>query len=80
MKKIEQIILLFVVTLGFVACCAKAAQDNAQPQSPVDKVLLKDFQPVVINNIPVTEVKRAKFDIIDMHSHDYVENVEQIEE
>ena len=80
MKKFVRTIFLFALTAGLAACGAKAMQNEAETASPVDRVLLRDFQPVVINNIPKTEVNRAKFDIIDMHSHDYVENAEQIEQ
>ena len=41
-------------------------------------MLVKDYFPTVVNNLPVTKVERAKFPIVDMHSHDYVENAEQI--
>ena len=69
---------LFAAAALLAACNAPKATDEAA--SPADNILLKDFNPTVVNNIPVTEVSRAKFDIIDMHSHDYVENAEQIEQ
>ena len=74
MKK--SIVLLVFAALVFAGCNAPKAGEEAG--SPTDKILLRDFNPTVVNNIPVTRVERAKFDIIDMHSHDYVENAEQI--
>ena len=74
MKK--HLLLLFSAALVLAACNAPKAADEAA--SPLDKVLVRDFFPDVANNLPVTEVTRAKFPIIDMHSHDYVENAEQI--
>ena len=74
MKHPKRTLLLFAAALCLAACGSKDAKNC----SPADKILLKDFQPVVVNNIPTTEVLRAKFPIIDMHSHDYVENTEQI--
>ena len=34
-------------------------------------ILLKDYRPVSIHKVPVTHVDKAKFPIIDMHSHPY---------
>lgn len=66
----------FSKTLIFFAALALAACGNkpVTGESPADTVLLKDFNPQVVNNIPVTQVNRAKFDIIDMHAHDYAES------
>ena len=59
------------------ACNGPKPADDAAA-NPGEKVLLKDFRPVVVNNIPVTAVQRAKFDIIDMHAHDYAASEEEI--
>jgi len=37
----------------------------------VNNIRLKDYRPVSIYKIPETEVKKAKYPVIDMHSHDY---------
>jgi len=37
----------------------------------VDTLKLKDFRPVSIYKIPQTKVVKAKYPIIDFHSHDY---------
>jgi uncharacterized protein len=49
------------------------------PDSP-ERILLKDYRPKSIYKIPVTEVAKAKFPIIDMHSHPYAKTPEQIAE
>jgi hypothetical protein len=46
---------------------ASAANNAASPNT----ILLKDYRPVSIYKIPVTRVAKAKFPIIDMHSHPY---------
>ena len=69
-------LLLICAAFVLAACNAPKASDSAD--SPVDKILLRDFNPTVVNNIPVTNVDKAKFPIIDMHSHDYVEDAGQI--
>lgn len=69
--------IFYIVTIAalLTACTCRQADNES---SPADKVLVKDYFPTVVNNLPVTKVERAKFPIVDMHSHDYVENAEQI--
>ena len=53
---------------------------KASGQAPPEKILLKDFRPRSLYKIPVTEVPRAKFPIVDMHSHAYASTPEEIAE
>lgn len=71
------ILVSFAAVLIMTACGNQSAVSDQQI-NPANVILLKDFKPEVVNNIPVTKVERAKFDIIDMHSHDYVECEEEI--
>ena len=48
-----------------------------EPASP-EHILLKDYRPKSIYKIPITEVPKAKFPIIDMHSHTYAKTPEEI--
>src|SRR4051794_9747406 len=41
---------------------------EVQP-GPMDSILLKDYAPEVSLIVPVTEVKKARFPVIDVHSH-----------
>lgn len=50
---------------------------NGKAQN-VESLLLKDYRPVSIYIIPVSEVKQARFPVIDMHSHDYAATTGQI--
>jgi uncharacterized protein len=58
----------------------------SQPSSPTAKasspetILLKDYRPQSIYKIPVTEIPKAKFPIIDMHSHPYAKTPQEIDE
>ena len=72
-------IILFAI-IALLAGCKSSETCEQQSASPADTILLKDFAPQVVNNIPVTYVERAKFDIIDMHAHDYAESTEEIEQ
>lgn len=44
----------------------------------LDTLLVKDYKPISIYNIPTTEITKSKFPIIDMHSHAYPESEEEI--
>jgi len=60
---------------------AKAASATAQAQAQNPKtLLLKDYRPKSIYKIPVTEVAKAKFPVIDMHSHPYAKTPREIAE
>ena len=49
-------------------------------QTSPETILLKDYRPRSIYKIPVTDVPKAKFPIIDMHSHAYAKTPEEISE
>ena len=55
------------------------AKKEPQQTSP-ETILLKDYQPKSLYKIPISEVSRAKFPIIDMHSHAYAKTPEEIAE
>ena len=51
---------------------------QVQAQSP-EELLLKDFRPVSIYNVPRTEIQKARFPVIDVHSHPYARSLEDVE-
>ena len=57
------------------------AAHTARPgaSSPMT-LLLKDYRPQSIYKIPVTEIPKAKFPIIDMHSHPYAKTPQEIDQ
>src|SRR6202161_145295 len=55
-----------------------AATQSKEP-SP-NTILLKDYRPKSIYKIPVTQIDKAKYPIIDMHSHTYAKTPQQIDE
>jgi uncharacterized protein len=57
---------------------AKAAP-TAKPSSP-ETILLKDYRPKSIHKVPVTQIDKAKFPIIDMHSHPYAKTPQEIDQ
>ena len=48
--------------------------------SSPENILLKDYRPKSIYRIPITEVPKAKFPAIDMHSHPYAKTAQEIAE
>ncbi len=45
-----------------------------------EDILLKDYDPVSIYKIPKTRVGKAKYPVIDMHSHPYAATAAEIDE
>jgi len=55
---------------------AAASQKPASPET----ILLKDYRPKSIFKIPITEVAKARYPVIDMHSHPYAKTPQQVDE
>ncbi len=54
---------------------------NSRAQVSPDQILLKDHKPNVLHNLPRTPIEKAKFPIIDMHTHSsYAKTPEQVKE
>ena len=49
-------------------------------QSTPDDLLLKNYRPKSIYKVPATQIEKAKFPVIDMHSHPYAESLEEIDQ
>src|SRR2546425_4346551 len=45
-----------------------------------EQLLLKDYRPRSIYNIPVTRVDKARFPVIDVHSHPYARTEAQVDQ
>ena len=46
----------------------------------VNNLKLKDFRPVSIYKIPQTKIEKAKYPVIDFHSHDYAKNDAEVDQ
>lgn len=68
------------LALAIPASHAHAQQKKTAPStSPNPKtILLKDYRPQSIFKVPVSQITRAKYPIIDMHSHPYPKNEAEI--
>ncbi len=68
---------LLVFTIALHTCCLRA--DTNAPAAAPDQILLKDYLPRSLFNIPSTRVDKAKYAAIDVHSHDYARTEAGIE-
>ncbi len=55
------------------------APPTKTPPSP-ETLLLKDYRPQSIYKIPVTQIPKAKYPVIDMHSHPYAKTAQEIDQ
>lgn len=80
----EAIVLIWLALLFSLAGCQDAQRDKAASKADdmtnPETLLLKDYSPVSIYNVPVTEITRARFPVIDMHSHQYANDSREVEE
>jgi len=53
---------------------------TSYPQTDADRILLKNYRPKSIYKVPVSNIEKAKYPIIDMHSHPYAETPEEIDQ
>lgn len=60
------------MALALVVSTPALVGQQPAADTPPDQLLLKDYRPQSIYKIQQTEVPRAKFPVIDMHSHVYV--------
>jgi uncharacterized protein len=54
--------------------------DRAMAQTAPEDILLRDYRPVSIYKIPVTEVRQARYPVIDVHSHPYAGSLEAVDQ
>ena len=49
-------------------------------QTKADNILLKNYRPVSIYKTPTANIQKASFPVIDMHSHDYVDTKNDVDD
>ncbi|HTZ95711.1 MAG TPA: amidohydrolase family protein [Terriglobales bacterium] len=53
---------------------------TGRPDASPNTILLKDYRPISIYKVPTTKVEKAKFPVIDMHSHPYAKTPQGIDQ
>lgn len=74
MNRSLQLVVFFVIVTA-ISTCAMAPipvpEKVLDASSDVEQLPLKDYRPVSVYKTPVTEIIKAKYPVIDMHSHTY---------
>jgi hypothetical protein len=70
---------LLIFISGFLVLLCYSCQKKTELAVP-ETLLLKNYRPASIYNIPKIEINRAKFPVIDAHSHTYAKSTEEIEQ
>jgi uncharacterized protein len=65
--------------IGLLCATAALLPWTAAAQTAPDEILLKDYRPQSIYKIPVNKPARARFPVIDMHSHAYARTPEEVD-
>ncbi len=70
-KTRSNLVFIFILACWNVIYIPVCAQN-------ADHLLLKNYRPVSLYNVPVTKIQKAAFPVIDVHSHDYPATDEEI--
>lgn len=70
-----------ILAAGLLLCLGRGgrAQTPSEAEASPERLLLKDYRPRSIHRVPRTTITRARFPIIDMHSHPYARTPQEIE-
>lgn len=75
----KKIFALPVLIVALVACQKPSVQTEvAEEGRPQIDILLRNYNPVNVNNIPQTYVEKARYAVLDMHAHDYAATPEEV--
>src|SRR5438132_84167 len=77
MKRVTPLAGLVLV----VAITSSSSQNPGRDgETAPDRLLLKDFRPRSIYKVPQTHVEKARFPVIDVHSHPYARTPAQVDQ
>lgn len=68
----KRAIISLGIALGAVGSAIVYAQQQtrkSESPAPTGQLLLRDFQPKTMLHVPIHEVKRARFPVVDVHNH-----------
>ena len=70
----------------FFSCDPQEVESNGQDHSQatvgdsIENLRLAEFDPVSLYKVPQTKVEKARYPVIDLHSHPYAESREELDE
>jgi len=71
--KVPFFLQLTILSTMQIYCLVAGSQD-------LDNLKVKDFKPVSIYKVPQSKILKAKYPVIDFHSHDYVKSDAEIDD
>lgn len=78
MKKFIPLIIIIIGLLGALIGCNPTNRRETTIQTSPEHLLLKDWKPESIYKIPVSNIQKAKYPVIDMHDHDEAKTPEEV--
>jgi len=69
---------LCINTVLLLMTCCVVEVFSAEEKPVPETLLLKDFRPKSVYNVPQTKIDKARFPVIDMHTHDYARTSGQV--
>ena len=75
-------IVLSILLMVVFSCCTGKSEKPGKPETTeklVSDLTLKNYRPRSLYNIPKTLIEKAAYPVIDMHSHDYAANEQDIQ-
>ncbi len=71
-----------LLLLALASCTMQTEQSTNSPESTIGPdigdLALADYRPISVYNIPRSQIQKAAYPVIDVHSHDYAGNQEEI--
>jgi len=80
MNVLRHISMKHLTLLALIVPTLFALADTSTNQVSPDQLLLKDYHPRAIHKVPRTAITRARFPVIDVHSHPYAKTKDQIDQ
>jgi len=72
-----------LLLLALASCTMQTEQSTGSPESTnspgIGDLALADYRPISAYNIPRSQIQKAAYPVIDVHSHDYAGNQEEID-
>ncbi len=73
------IVIAFALMALILTGCQNSSKDQPQSQPLPERLLLNHYKPQSIYKVPVTRIEKARFPVIDIHSHPYARGTKEIE-
>lgn len=73
-------ILKHINCYRFILIAGISVVNSAVICQDINDLKLKDFRPVSIYKIPQTKIEKAKYPVIDFHSHDYPKSAAEVDQ